>query len=61
MNGAEADTTRWGGIWFACVKFSLIYPDNTVRRALISVAEFPLSVRPVALYNTVSGDQRWNR
>jgi hypothetical protein len=43
---------------FAHVKFSPIYPDNTMRRTLIFVAEFDLSVRPVGLYDTVPGDHR---
>ena len=54
--GAEADPTRWGGICFAHVKFSSIYPDNAMRGALVFVAEFALSVRLVGRYDTVPGD-----
>ena len=35
--GAEADPTRWGGICFAHIKFSSIYPDNAMRGVLVFV------------------------
>lgn len=55
---AEVATMRWSSICFALVKFSSIYPDNTMRRAFAFVAELALSVHPVDLYDIVLGNHR---